>query len=134
MQQALQKIADVKRVEIIEETCEAIVEMTNAAVSSWNRTYMVCATSPRLQEAGKLLLRTEPLLFGDNTLQVEEEKALVTGATAASRFVPRTAGSKPRAQKKRVALPSGTATATTNTQGSVPVSGRGQNDFRSMLG
>ncbi len=34
LQQALEKIAKVKRVEIIGDTCEALVEMINAAVRS----------------------------------------------------------------------------------------------------
>ncbi|KAF8916956.1 hypothetical protein CPB85DRAFT_230169 [Mucidula mucida] len=117
LQQALEKIAKVKRVEIIGDTCEALVEMINAA------------------EAGKLLLNTEPLLFGGNTLKVLEETALpgpVASSSRETKFVPRAAASKPRAglgQKKRLGIG-----ASSSAGSKAGAGGKGQNDFRSMLG
>lgn len=148
LQQALQKIANVKRVEIIGDTCEALVELVNAAVSFLPLSLMISAgltTVFFLQEAGKLLLSAEPLMFGGNRLQVLEETALPgTSSRDTSKFVPRTAASKPRAGlglKKRVAI--GATSSVTAQQPSgqkqqtVPASTstgtKGQNDFRNML-
>lgn len=85
------------------------------------------------QEAGKLLLMTEPVVFGGNTLQFVEDATPTKGA--ASKFVPRAAG-KPRAGglKKRVAVSSGSgASAGGPSHGTAPSAGKAQNDFRSML-
>ncbi|EEB91729.1 hypothetical protein MPER_09865, partial [Moniliophthora perniciosa FA553] len=55
LQQVVEKVAEVKRLEVFADLNEAIVEFTNAA------------------EAGKLLLRTEPLVFNGNELKFSEE-------------------------------------------------------------
>ncbi|KIY71712.1 RNA-binding protein Prp24 [Cylindrobasidium torrendii FP15055 ss-10] len=113
LQQVLEKFADIKRVEITGN--QASVELASAV------------------EAGKLLLMTEPVVFGGNTLQFVEDTAPVK--SAASKFVPRAAG-KPRAGglKKRVAVSSGTGSSAGGpSHGTAPSTGKAQNDFRSML-
>ncbi|KAF7301263.1 ATP-dependent DNA helicase PIF1 [Mycena indigotica] len=57
LQQVLEKIAQVKRVEVFADTNEAVVELGNAA------------------EAGKLLLRTEPIEFEGQVLTLSEESS-----------------------------------------------------------
>ena len=99
-----------------------------------------------LQEAGKLVLRTEPILFNNKTLQLSEE---TQGGSSRSRpsappaktgglFVPRAAVSRPRAGLGQARKPGigakAVATATPSTGGtSRPQQGRGQDDFRKML-
>jgi squamous cell carcinoma antigen recognized by T-cells 3 len=99
-----------------------------------------------LQEAGKLVLRTEPILFNNKTLQLSEE---IQGGLSRSRpsappaktgglFVPRAAVSRPRAGLGQARKPGigakAVATATPSTGGtSRPQQGRGQDDFRKML-
>lgn len=94
------------------------------------------------QDAGRLLLRTEPIVFGGNTLNLSEDVPSVRqpGASHQSEnalFKPRRLGpSKPKAglgfKKSTTAIRS--ADATTHV---VPASssggGKGQDDFRKML-
>lgn len=94
------------------------------------------------QDAGRLLLRTEPIVFGGNTLNLSEDVPSVRqpGASHQSEtalFKPRKLGpSKPKAglgfKKSTTAIRS--ADATTHV---VPASssggGKGQDDFRKML-
>lgn len=97
-----------------------------------------------IQEAGKLLLRSEPIVFNGVELSVSEEEAIkkkprgtakpTRGATNV--FVPRTAASKPRAgigsKKAPGTLP---LTATTFTSaGDTSSSQKGQDDFRKVVG
>jgi len=92
------------------------------------------------QDAGRLLLRTEPILFGGNTLELSEDvpSSRQPGASHQSEnalFKPRRLGpSKPKAGlgfKKSTA-----AIGSTNVPAHVPASssgGKGQDDFRKML-
>ncbi|KIM89071.1 hypothetical protein PILCRDRAFT_812968 [Piloderma croceum F 1598] len=118
LQQALEKHALVKRVEVIQDSNEAVVELENPA------------------EAGKLLLRTEPLLLNDTVLQISEEKSngpsrsrpSAPPAKTGGLFVPRAAVSRPRAGLGHARKPGiAASTSTTSSQG------RGQDDFRKML-
>jgi RNA recognition motif-containing protein len=128
LQQVLEKHALVKRVEVFKDKNEAVVELENAA------------------EAGKLLLRTEPILFNDNPLQLSEEsqsgrsRPSAPPAKTGGLFVPRTAAvSRPRAGLGQTRKPgigakmTATATPSTSTMSSQPQQGRGQDDFRKML-
>ncbi|KAH9925562.1 RNA-binding protein Prp24 [Fomitopsis serialis] len=136
LQQALEKLAPVKRVEVFADKAEAEVQFESAA------------------DVGKLFLRTEPVVFNGNTLELVDD---TPGGTRAARhpastappptagpsmFIPRTAASRPRAglgNKKRATAISAAArtsdtTAGANPKGSASAQGKGQDDFRKMLG
>ncbi|KAG5726870.1 hypothetical protein E4T56_gene1120 [Termitomyces sp. T112] len=130
LQQAFEKLAAVKRVEVFIDQNEAVVELDNAA------------------EAGKLLLRTNPIIFNGNTLQLSEEGR--DGATTrlaapppktGGLFVPRAAASRPRAglghARKPAPAPKISATiasANQTSSSSQASQGKDQDDFRNMLG
>lgn len=93
-----------------------------------------------VQEAGKLLLRSDPVVFDDNILQFSEE---IMGPgrdapAAAGMFVPRTAATRPRAgighKKKPVTIPPQAAPKQQTALSIAPNQGKGQDDFRKMLG
>ncbi|KII83027.1 hypothetical protein PLICRDRAFT_180796 [Plicaturopsis crispa FD-325 SS-3] len=130
LQQVLEKHALVKRVEVFVDQREAVVELENPA------------------EAGKLLLRSEPIVFGENTLTFSEEgrdgpsgsRPAAPPPKTGGLFVPRAAVSRPRAglghSKK---LGSGinaqhAVPGPSNGQPSQPKQGKAQDDFRKMLG
>ncbi|KZP31530.1 hypothetical protein FIBSPDRAFT_776202 [Athelia psychrophila] len=131
LQQTLEKHALIKRVEVFLDLNEAVVELENAA------------------EAGKLLLRTEPLVFNGNTLRLSEETSSGTGRSrpaaplpkTGGMFVPRAAKSRPRAGlgAARKSIPAAQTTpapsisAPSTSATSIPQQGRGQDDFRKML-
>ncbi|KAK1236238.1 Splicing factor [Marasmius sp. AFHP31] len=121
LQQAIEKIAAVKRLEVFEGKGEAVLELENAA------------------EAGKLLLRTEPLVFNGNTLAFTEE---TSPASTSNAFVPRTAAARPKAgighKRKLVApiaqdSPSQARTSASQSNPAPSSGGKGQDDFRKML-
>ncbi|KAJ6509029.1 hypothetical protein C8R45DRAFT_463110 [Mycena sanguinolenta] len=123
LQQAMEKIAKVKRVEVFSDLNEAVIELENAA------------------EASKLLLRTEPVIFNENTLKLSEESTDKAALKSEGLFVPRAA--KPRAGLGfRKAVPRSAAVpAAPMASGSrdapaaaAPAKGKGQDDFRKMLG
>jgi RNA recognition motif-containing protein len=122
LHQLLEKHSLVKRTEIFAALNEAVVELENPA------------------EAGKLLLRTEPIILGGNVLQFSEEQA-GRGQPAApppetrGMFVPRAAGSRPRAGLGRARKPGATqASLSSNAQPPEQKEKKGQDDFRKMLG
>ncbi|KAJ7175442.1 hypothetical protein C8R46DRAFT_64994 [Mycena filopes] len=122
LQQTLEKIAKIKRVEVFVDLKEAVVELDNAA------------------EASKLLLRTEPVVFNGNTLKLSEESTDKVALKKEGVFVPRAA--KPRAGLgHRKAVPRSAAVPATAPVASgsraapaAPAQGKGQDDFRKMLG
>ncbi|KAJ7855952.1 hypothetical protein B0H14DRAFT_2353000 [Mycena olivaceomarginata] len=118
LQQAMEKIAKVKRVEVFVDLNEAVVELENAA------------------EASKLLLRTEPVVFNGNTLKLSEESTDKAALKSEGLFVPRAA--KPRAGLgHRKAVPRAAAAPVaggSRDPPAAPAKGRGQDDFRKMLG
>ncbi|KAF8120579.1 hypothetical protein EV363DRAFT_1474306, partial [Boletus edulis] len=126
LQQALEKYAIVKRTEFFADTGEAVVELANAA------------------EAGKLLLRPKVIVFNGINLEISEEasssgKPATASTSAGGMFVPRTAVSRPRAglgraRKLGIGAPRPQNRAANETQESVKVGGKGQDDFRKMLG
>jgi squamous cell carcinoma antigen recognized by T-cells 3 len=104
-----------------------------------------------LQEAGKLLLRGEPVRFMGVELKPEEEGASAkkgpmirkgAPAGATDMFIPRVAGSRPRAglgmKKKPGSITASSVPSTvsnTVAEGSVGSSAtKGQDDFRKLLG
>ncbi|KAF8158295.1 hypothetical protein B0H34DRAFT_708196 [Crassisporium funariophilum] len=126
LQQVLEKIAPVKRVEVFIDKQEAVVELQNPA------------------DAGRLLLRTEPIVFMGNTLEMSEDAPSSSRQSAASNqsggaalFRPRHLGpSKPRAglgHKKIPAAARPDGTAAPGTTSSVAAGSKGQDDFRKML-
>ncbi|KAK0449212.1 hypothetical protein EV421DRAFT_1780622 [Armillaria borealis] len=124
LQQTIEKIVAVVRVEILGDTREAVVELATAA------------------DAGKLLLRPEPLEFGGNVLKITEDavgrksSVRTAASTSGGMFVPRTATSRPRAGLGHVKKqPAKVASSSTTAKPSAAsATGKGQNDFRSMLG
>ncbi|KAJ7164661.1 hypothetical protein C8R43DRAFT_236103 [Mycena crocata] len=118
LQQVIEKIAKVKRVEVFVDLKEAVVELENAA------------------EAGKLLLRPESVVFNGNTLKLSEESSDVAALKSEGLFVPR--ATKPRAglaQRKAVPRSSALSAASGSRDvPSAPAKGKGQDDFRKMLG
>ncbi|KAJ7505514.1 hypothetical protein B0H11DRAFT_2220941 [Mycena galericulata] len=121
LQQAIEKIAKVKRVEVFVDLKEAVIELENAA------------------ETGKLLLRTDPVVFNGNTLKLTEESTDKAALKSEGLFVPRAA--KPRAglgHRKPVtrasALSAAPIASGSRDPPSAPVKGKGQDDFRKMLG
>jgi hypothetical protein len=139
LQQSLDKIASVKRVEIFEDKREAVVELESAAVCSNIPTYRIKTNSTGgTQEAGKLLLRTEPIMFNDHTLQLSDEGRSESSAPskAGGMFVPRKAG--PSLQKAGLGLRRVNAKGESSTEGVARESeGTGgakvQDDFRKLL-
>ncbi|KAF8895465.1 hypothetical protein BD779DRAFT_1619135 [Infundibulicybe gibba] len=118
LQQVLEKIAPIKRVEVFVDKQEALVELENAA------------------EVGKLLLRPEPIIFQDCTLKLSEEGVSQSASKAGSLFVPRAAGSRPRAGLVTHGnqLQSASSSTIPPTPTSEGASSKGQDDFRKMLG
>ncbi|KAG7088241.1 hypothetical protein E1B28_012255 [Marasmius oreades] len=123
LQQAIEKVAPVKRLEVFADKNEALVELESIA------------------DAGKLLLRAEPLVFNGNTLSLSEE-ATSEQAQSSNTFVPRSAVSRPKAglgHKRRmpVAISRGTQSQSDMQPTSNPASGggtgKGQDDFRKIL-
>lgn len=146
LQQALEKHALVRRVEVFQDLNEAAVELENAAVSSslLANAFLLLTI---LQEAGKLLLRTEPIVFNGTPLQISED---VPGGRSRPRpsapptkmrglFVPRAAVSRPRAGLGQPRKPgvgagaNGTTPAASSTGSTLSQQGHGQDDFRKML-
>ncbi|KAI0726224.1 RNA-binding protein Prp24 [Fomitopsis betulina] len=132
LQQALEKFAPVKRVEVFADRGEADVQFENAA------------------DVGKLLLRTAPIVFNGNTLDLVADaqgaprvarNASSAATSGSGMFVPRAAASRPRAglgSKKRnatiSAVTSSSSAVITGTKGPASGQSRGQDDFRKMLG
>ncbi|KAH8825051.1 hypothetical protein DL96DRAFT_1737005 [Flagelloscypha sp. PMI_526] len=127
LQQVLEKIAKIKRVEVLSDTNEALVELENAS------------------EAGKLLLRLEPIIFQDVELKIvevrETKKPSAPPPKAGGMFVPRAATtSRPRAglghtRKAPAAATSRGPRQEAQSGGDASSSQpKGQNDFRKMLG
>ncbi|KAF4617844.1 hypothetical protein D9613_006080 [Agrocybe pediades] len=131
LQQVLSKFAPVKRLEVFLDKLEAVVEFENAA------------------DAGKMLLRTEPIVFGENTLELIEDVPAVRSSGSSNQstnalFVPRRLGpSKPKAGLGFKKAPANIATAATPASSAstsqMPAAsssasgGKGQDDFRKML-
>ncbi|KAJ7644334.1 hypothetical protein FB45DRAFT_897551 [Roridomyces roridus] len=107
LQQAIEKIAKVNRVEVFNDLQEAVIELESAA------------------ESGKLLLRTEPVVFNGNTLKLSEESTDKAALKSEGLFVP-------RAAKPRAGLGHRNAPRSKNLP--PPSKGKGQDDFRKMLG
>lgn len=126
LQQALEKIARVKRVEIFKDIAQAVVELESVA------------------EAGRLLLAQEPIIFNDKVLKFIEEPHLrqrPSAEASTSTFVPRAAASRPRAGiglgKKRQPATTGQMNPPKDPAPAPVASStnsKGQDDFRKLLG
>ncbi|KAF9483427.1 hypothetical protein BDN70DRAFT_799974 [Pholiota conissans] len=126
LQQVLEKIIPVKRVEVFNDKQEAVVELENPA------------------DAGRLLLRTEPIVFGSNTLDLTEDVPTVRSSGASHQsegstlFKPRRLGpSKPKAglgfkKSGNLGRPD-VSSAAQSTPVASSSKGKGQDDFRKML-
>ncbi|KAF8463228.1 hypothetical protein DFH94DRAFT_786990 [Russula ochroleuca] len=128
LQQAVEKLAPVNRLEVFLDKREAVVEFQSAA------------------EAARLLLLPEPLEFNGVQLRFSEgddtpAKAHGAPKTASGMFIPRTAASRPRAGLGRARKPppaAGTTAAPesqsqTSSEDKAAVQGKAQDDFRKML-
>ncbi|KAH9926083.1 RNA-binding protein Prp24 [Amylocystis lapponica] len=122
LQQVLEKLAPVKRVEVFTELNEADVEFENAA------------------DAGKLLLLSDPIMYNGKALELSAggpggpsaSRPVAPSPSTGGMFVPRAAASRPRAglgSKKRGVGASAAGTPST----SQPTKGSSQDDFRKML-
>ena len=84
------------------------------------------------QDAGKLLLDPEPIVFKGVTLKLSEEGTSHPGAAPSGLFVPRAAKSRPRAglgQMRKPVVPTSSEVPTSSDSQSK----KGQDDFRKML-
>ncbi|KAJ8519001.1 hypothetical protein ONZ45_g3994 [Pleurotus djamor] len=127
LQQFFENIAPVARVEVFQQRKEAVVTLQNIA------------------DVGKLMLRSEPLTYECNALQLSEEASekmapAPTPKAAGGLFVPRRAAvSRPRAglghSRAPKAAPATTqASSTASSASARPANAKGQDDFRKMLG
>ncbi|KIY44769.1 hypothetical protein FISHEDRAFT_50684 [Fistulina hepatica ATCC 64428] len=132
LQQALVKIAPVKRVELVAAEGKAVVEFESTA------------------EAGKFLLRTEPIVFHGNTLEASgitegsSSRPVAPSTKTDGLFVPRSAASRPRAglghtrkapSARAPTIVAGSSSTEMQTdQTTTPAQGKEQDDFRKMLG
>ncbi|KAH8114308.1 hypothetical protein DFH11DRAFT_1593741 [Phellopilus nigrolimitatus] len=126
LQQVLEKVVTVKRLEVFHDSGEANVELESTA------------------DAGRLLLLPKPLQLGGQVLSISEElpegpskrvSAPPPKTGGSGMFVPRAAASRPRAglgSMKKVMQKS--ARNSTNDVPGTPSAGKGQNDFRKLLG
>lgn len=128
LQQAVEKLAPVNRLEVFLDKHEAVVEFQSAA------------------DAARLLLIPDPLEFNGMRLRFSEAedtpaKPPNTRTAAAGIFIPRTAASRPRAGLGRARNPPPAAGTTqaletksqTSSGDKGAVQGKAQDDFRKML-
>ncbi|KAH9985865.1 hypothetical protein BJV77DRAFT_1031067 [Russula vinacea] len=130
LQQAVEKLAPVNRVEVFLDKHEAVVEFQSAA------------------EAARLLLLPDPLEFNGVRLRFSEgddppakAHSAPKAAAASGMFIPRTAASRPRAGLGRARKPPPAAgtpvapetTPQTSSGDKAAVQGKAQDDFRKML-
>ena len=155
LQQCLEKLARVTRVEVFADKNEAIAELETPAVCILAGNCLSMGADGFSQEAGKLLLHPDPIVYNGNTLQLSEEnfETMSIGrsagpppaTTGGGLFIPRSAASRPRAglgSKKTTKVmvsstPTSTSSGTTAASPPAPsVAGpsKGQDDFRKMLG
>jgi hypothetical protein len=141
LQQTFEKLASVKRVEVFADLHEAIVEVETAAVRDLRDCHAANADT-MMQEAGKLHLRREPIIFNGNKLVLSEEskergsKSLPSAppSKTTGMFVPRTTGSRPRAGLGRSRKPVMSTAAAGSAASSTKPTPKSQDDFRRLLG
>lgn len=128
LQQVVEKLAPVNRLEVIADKHEAVVEFQSAG------------------DAARLLLQTDSLKFSGVRLRFSEggdppTKARNAPAAAGGMFIPRNAPSRPRAGLGRVRNPPPAASthgapgtkSQTPSGDKAPARGKAQDDFRKML-
>ncbi|KDQ62555.1 hypothetical protein JAAARDRAFT_121734 [Jaapia argillacea MUCL 33604] len=122
LQQTLEKFVKIQRVEVFLDINEAVAELVNPA------------------EAGKLLLIADPIVFGENVLQISEDTSTsrpgAPPGKAGGLFVPRAAVSRPKAGLGKSRKQPGPGATTQSAPGPSGTSqaGKAQDDFRKMLG
>jgi len=131
LQQAVEKLASVNRLEVFSDRHEAVVEFQTAA------------------DAARLILLPDPLDFNGVRLRFSEgedapAKARKAPAVGGGIFIPRSAASRPRAGLGRARNPPPTAAggapaaaaetaSQTPSGGKAQTQGKAQDDFRKML-
>ncbi|KAL5501649.1 PRP24 [Sanghuangporus vaninii] len=125
LQQTIEKVVPVKRLEIFKDVQEATAELENVA------------------DTGKLLLMKNPLQFGGLNLEITEElpepgpKRQPQPKAGPSAFIPRNAAARPRtglgSLKRPRQNPVDAGALGNGQQGLVPKSGKSQDDFRKLL-
>jgi hypothetical protein len=138
LQQVLEKIMPVSRIEVFLDKQMAVVELKNQAVglqdaANWGSlTYFLSD----LQDVGRVLLRADPITFGGNILEISENiraKGNVAASSSAPLFKPRNLGpSRPKAGlgSKRTPIVERNAEEPVASASS---GGKGQDDFRKLL-
>lgn len=131
LQQAVEKLAPVSRLEVFTDKHEAVVEFQSAA------------------DAARLLLLPDPLEFNGVRLRFSEgeethAKARNASTAASGLFIPRNAASRPRAGLGRARNPPPAAATVSTSSASeaksqtssgdkATIQGKAQDDFRKML-
>jgi squamous cell carcinoma antigen recognized by T-cells 3 len=125
LQQTVEKLAPVNRLEVFLDKHEAVVEFQSVA------------------DAARLLLLPDPFEFNGVQLRFSESEDVpantrnVPPVATGGMFIPRNAASRPRAGlgRARNAPPATTSTtpAEAGSGNNVPVQGKAQDDFRKML-
>jgi len=128
LQQAVEKLSPVNRVEVFSDKNEAIVEFQSAA------------------DAARLLLQSDPLELNGVHLRFSESedaptKARNAPAATGGMFIPRNAASRPRAGLGRARNPppatgvlaTPEAVSQPSSGNKAPAQGKAQDDFRKML-
>jgi squamous cell carcinoma antigen recognized by T-cells 3 len=92
----------------------------------------------KIQEAGRLLLTPEPIVFGGRELQlIEDDLSASSQKSSGPMFVPRGAAGRPRAgigsKKNTKAASRQASSGTVGSSTTIASSGKGQDDFRRML-
>ncbi|WWD18688.1 hypothetical protein CI109_103142 [Kwoniella shandongensis] len=130
LQQALEKFVPVKRLEMFARSHEAVAELESQAVSPIHHHFRLT-----FQDAGKLLLRTEPFLFEGQEITIAEQArrpppppptpAAGAAPESSTMFAPRAAR-----KGKVIAKPRPTAAVAASKPNQTQA---GQDDFRALV-
>lgn len=135
LQQALEKIANISRVEVFADEMEAVVELASAAVNTFPFPGLDLYPDSLFQEAGKLLMIPDGIMFNGVKLAVTENSPQGVGkvgveARKNSLFVPRAAMGR-RSQRLNIRSSEKESPVPRHSVGNS--SKKGQDDFRKML-
>ncbi|WWC62824.1 uncharacterized protein I303_105422 [Kwoniella dejecticola CBS 10117] len=117
LQQALEKVVGVRRLELFTKVNEAVAELESA------------------QDVGKLLLGSEPFVFQGNEIHFTDRRNRAPPITKASTETITTTSFAPRAARKAkvIAKPRPTAVAAATSKAEPGATTQGQEDFRALV-